>query len=103
MPLVWYVSRAEAPASGRRPPYQERPQLAYGIPNDLVWTVALGEDFALSGSYDLSIEVRWHSEPFFAVVLVIDLGLFEGLGSKDGRAGCGSYWGTYWSNILYWI
>jgi len=28
------------------------------IHNDLVRTVALGEDFALSGSYDLSIKVR---------------------------------------------
>jgi F-box and WD-40 domain protein 1/11 len=28
------------------------------IHNDLVRTVALGDDFALSGSYDLSIKVR---------------------------------------------
>ena len=35
------------------------------VHNDLVRTVALGEDFALSGSYDLSIKVHWHSEPFF--------------------------------------
>lgn len=40
---------------------------------------------------------------FVAVVFGIDLGLFEGLGSKDGRVGCGSYWGTYWTNILYWV
>ena len=75
------------------------------VHNDLVRTVALGEDFALSGSYDLSIKVRWHSEHFFILLLyfVIDLGLFEGLGPKDGRVGCGSYWGTYWANILYWV
>jgi len=29
------------------------------VHSDLVRTVALGEDFALSGSYDLSIKVRW--------------------------------------------
>lgn len=71
------------PTTKQPPPQLHRGQYQH---EDLVRSVALGDDWVLSGSYDLSIKVRARPSGFSSLNL-IGLLLGVGLGPQDRRFG----------------
>ena len=66
------------------------------VHGDLVRSVALGEDFALSGSYDLSIKVRRSRLANTGLLIRV-----QGLGSPNGCAHCRPDRRSHGADILH--
>ena len=66
-------------------PAPKAAQEARCLHGDLVRSVALGEDFVLSGSYDLSIKVCWEISPSSGMgIFDIDIDSFQVWDRKTG-------------------